>query len=95
MTPRTEFLVQNPKLITTLAIKVGMPFRELDDFAQEVILQSLREPDDFDPKKSTICTYAGNFVRMRAVDYMRRLRRVPRQLVDEETVADDAGIEPA
>lgn len=78
---RTEFLITNPRLVTSLAIDVGMPLRELDDFTQEVILQSLQEPDEYDPKKAKLSTYAGNFVKRRAVDYLRRLKRLPKQLI--------------
>ena len=73
---RTEFLIQNPKFINALAIRSGIPYRELEDFRQEAILTSLIRADKFDPRKSKITTYAGTFIKRRAIDYLRKLKRV-------------------
>ncbi|MDO4856988.1 MAG: sigma factor [Thermoguttaceae bacterium] len=73
---RTEFLIQNPKFINTLAIRSGIPYRELEDFRQETILTSLIRADKFDPHKSKITTYAGTFIKRYAIDYLRKLKRV-------------------
>lgn len=81
---RTEFLIQNPKLITALGIRQGIPYRELDDFRQEVLLASIVWKDKFNPKKAKMSTYAGTFVKFRAVDYLRKLKRVPQTLADLE-----------
>lgn len=82
---RTEYLVKNPKLIDRLGIRQGIPQRELDDFRQFVYLTSLENLDAYDPQKGSLSTYAGHFVKRRAIDYLRKLKRVPKSLADFET----------
>ena len=82
---RTEYLIKNPKLIDALGIQQGIPYRELQDFRQYVMLTSLENVDSYDSTKAKMSTYAGNFIRCRAVDYLRKLRRVPKPLADFAT----------
>ena len=82
---RTDFLIQNPKMISGLGIQQGIPYRELDDFRQYVFLTSLESKDAYDPGKSQMSTYAGTFIKFRAIDYLRQLKRVPKTLSDFET----------
>lgn len=87
---RTEYLIKNPKLIDALGIQQGIPYRELDDFRQYVFQISLEAPESYDSERSTMSTYAGVFIKSRAIDYLRILKRVPKTLADFETVAVDA-----
>lgn len=87
MTPRTKFLLENPKFITGLGVRHGIPYRDLDDFYQDVILTSLLWLDDYDESISTISTYAGKFVIRRIIDFKRKMRRTLKPLSDFEDPA--------
>lgn len=78
---RTSFLLSNPRFIDTLALRHGIPLRELDDFRQDVLLSSVRRKDTFDPSRGSISTYAGNFVVRCALDWHKTRRPFP-TLVD-------------
>ena len=92
MTPRTNFLIENPKMIDALAVRNGLPFRELDDFRQEVILQSIMEPDEYNSTLGKLSTYAGNFIRMRALNYLKKMGRRPVLSDDLSSVPDTSDV---
>ena len=74
---RTAFLLSNSRFIDTLALRHGIPSRELEDFRQDVLLASIRRKDTFDPSRGSISTYAGNFVIRCALDWHRTHRPFP------------------
>lgn len=72
---RTQFLMDNRNLVFYIGRLSGIPRSELWDFYQEVLLRSLCCREGFDPRRGKLTTYAGNFARLVALTYLRRLKR--------------------
>lgn len=68
---RTEYLVERSEIIAGIGVNCGIPPRELDDFVQEVFVRSLSTRCDFDPRISSLKTYAGNLVKMVAKNWLK------------------------
>lgn len=72
---RTQFLIDNKNLVYYIGRLNGIPRGELADFYQEVLLCSLRCREGYDPSRGKLSTYAGNFARLVAGTYRKRLSR--------------------
>ncbi|MBR0193366.1 MAG: hypothetical protein IJQ31_15000 [Thermoguttaceae bacterium] len=83
--PRTKYLIENPALIRAVGVRCGVPFRELDDFGQEVLMSSLIHRDNYDPTKCSIKTYATRYVSWRARCYVEHLGQ-SREIVSDMAV---------
>lgn len=73
-TLRTQFLLDNPGIIDAVALRVGVPSAELEDFRQEALLGSVRRKDEWDPEKASLKTYAIRCVTWDALLYVKKLK---------------------
>ena len=60
---RTEYIINHPELVSLYARKFGVAEQDIDDLFQKTVLASLEHKKPFDPTKSSIKTWASNFVR--------------------------------
>ena len=75
ISPRTKFLIENPKLIRAVGSRNAIPQNEIADFSQYVLLQSLLTRDDFDQSRSCISTYSTHFIWWCASQYRKKLKK--------------------
>lgn len=73
--PRTNFLVQNPRLVYYVASMMGIPKSEWEDFFQETILASLQTKDDYCEEKGKLESWCRKFVELTALNYKRKLEK--------------------
>ncbi len=73
--PRTNFLVQNPRLVYYVANMMGIPKSEWEDFFQETILASLQTKDDYCEEKGKLESWCRKFVELTALNYKRKLEK--------------------
>lgn len=71
MNPRTEWLLKNERQVRKIAIFHGVPASELDDFCQELLLQSCRIQCASRKKESSFAAYSVAFVAWYARRYQR------------------------
>lgn len=70
---RTQFYLDNPNFIISVARKHQIPESDIEDFCQQVLLESLQHRCKKDADK-TIKSYAELYVVMRIAAYKRRKR---------------------